>query len=248
MLIANVFNPQLLQGSSAEETIFSSGIGSFYDEIRRVIFDTKVTISPRTTSKKGQDSTGAPGLAASLNVAMGNALISLGWDHLKAPGGTADISTVDWFKAKKSNVAYAPTALGIGLEIQFGNNYQFNEDIKRLSEAYIAGIIQAGIAIVPSNALAKHKADRGAYFSDAKSKLERHYQTLYGAQARKIPPIMIIAIQHDGYNDDPSGLFTITPVTYSPVEGSEIFIPTSQPEMTNKIKPVLKPTNKKVRS
>lgn len=219
MLISDIYSPTLLQGSSAEETIFTNGLNDFYEEIRRVIFDTKVVISPRITEKKGDDATGAPGLAAALNEALGTALTSLSWAELKSPGGTDDHNTLDWFKSKKPHVAYVPGELGLGIEIQFGNNYQYNEDIKRLTEAFLAGKIVAGISIVPSDVLAKHKADRGCFFSDAKNKLDRHYETMYGSGAKKIPPILIIGIQQDGYNTNQEGYFEITPVRFTTADG-----------------------------
>lgn len=231
MLISDIYNPVLLQGTSAEEAIFASGLDDLYMEIRRVIFDTKVVISPRVTAKKGEGATAALGLASSLNEALGIGLTSLGWAGLKAPGGATHLNTVDWFKSKKPQVTYVPYELGIGLEIQFGNNFQINEDIKRLSEAFVARQIQAGVIITPSDVFAKHKADRGAFFSDAKSKLDRHYQTLYGSGARNITPIMIIGIQHDAYNNDESGYFEITPVHYSSTNGK--LVATPQPILNN---------------
>jgi len=216
MLIAQIYDPPIRQGLSAEESIMANDLRDLYDEIRLVIQDTKVIISKRRTIRgKGRDTTGAPGLASSLNKAFKKSLESLGWCPLVAPGATKFQSTVDWYKGRRSPVKYERRLLGIGLEIQMGNNYQFNEDIRRLSEAFLGGYTVAGISIVASDVLAKHKADRGAYFSDAKGKLNRNLALLYAAQARRIPPILILAVQHDGYNDDPDGYFEIQPVIYS---------------------------------
>lgn len=229
MLIADIYNPLLLRGQmSAEESIISAGLIREYNQLRRIIFNTKLVISPRLTKKKGEKATAALGLAPALNNAFGIALTSAGWTPLKAPGGKDTHNLVDWYKARPSEIDYGPTELGLGLEFQFGNNYQVNEDIKRLSEAFLAGKTVAGIIIVPSNILARHKADRGAFFSDAKSKLRRHLNTLYISQARKIPPIQIIGIQQDGYNDDTFGYFELTPVKLDPSSDQEKFVQTNK--------------------
>lgn len=211
MLIEDIYNPTLLVGYSAEERIMSSGLRPIYEELRRIIFDTKVIISKRETVKgKGRDTTGAPKLAAGLNKAFKIGLESADWEPLPAPGGDSR-NLIDWFKSVKPSVQYAPEP-GIGVEIQFGNNYQFNEDLKRLTEAYLSGKMWAGISIVVSDKLAKHKADRGAHFSDAKKKLDRYLKTLYGTGAKDIPPLMIISIHHDGYNEKMDGSWEISPV------------------------------------
>jgi hypothetical protein len=212
MLIADIYDPTIPQGS-AEECIISN-VKDFYDEIRRIIFDTKVIISPLKTVKgPGKGTTGAVALAESLNLAFKTALESCGWKPLQAPGAPSVHGLIDWFKEKPSGRKYGAEKLGLGLEIQFGNNYQFNEDIKRLSEAYLAGYIVAGVSLVASDKLAEYKADRGAFFSDAKSKLDRHLESLASAQARRFPPIVVIAIEQDGFNNELSGYFEITPVT-----------------------------------
>lgn len=233
MLIANIYDPPLRRALSAEESIMANNLRDFYNEIRRVILDTKVVISRRKTLKgKGRDTTGAPGLAAALNKTFKISLRSLEWSPLVAPGASASQSTVDWYKSKPPQVEYEKRGAGIGLEIQMGNNYQFNEDIRRLSEAYLADYTVAGVSIVPSDTLAKHKADRGASFSDAKSKLDRSLASMYAAHARRVPPIVIIAIQHDSYNDDPYGYFEIQPVTLSYEKGVLKAIPTPK-KITN---------------
>jgi len=223
VLIADIYNPPLLNGLSAEEIIFSSGMRPLYEEIRRMIFDTELIISPRITVKKGKDTTGAPGLAAGMNEAFKIALQSAKWAPFAAPGGAAH-NLIDWHKQIDPVVRYAPRS-GIGIEIQFGNNYQFNEDIKRLSEAFFSGAIVAGISIVASDSLAKHKADRGASFSDAKSKLERHYQTMYAARAQSIPPLMIIGIEHNSFTEKHDGKWSIKPIKFGILDGHQIVIP-----------------------
>lgn len=232
MLIADIYDPPTPQGS-AEENIVSN-VKDFYDELRRIIFDTKVFISPlKTTKGQGKGTTGAWGLAESLNTAFKIGLESCGWQPLQSPGSQSPQSLIDWFKSKPTGRKYGGENVGLGLEIQFGNNYQFNEDIKRLSEANLAGFTVAGLSIVASDKLAEYKADRGAFFSDAKSKLDRHLESLASAGARRFPPIMIIAIENDGFNDDPCGYFEITPVKISRNQRSII---ESKPEalITNK--------------
>ncbi len=213
MLIADIYDPPTPQGS-AEENIIPN-VKDFYDELRRIIFDTRVVISPLRTIKRGKGTTGAWNLAESLNDAFKISLESCGWQPLQSPGSKSPQSLIDWFKSKPSGRMYGATNVGLGLEIQFGNNYQFNEDIKRLSEANLAGFTVAGVSIVASDKLAEYKADRGACFSDAKNKLVRHLESLASAGARRFPPIMIIAIENDAFNDDPCGYFEITPVKIS---------------------------------
>jgi hypothetical protein len=231
MLIADIYDPQIQQGS-AEENIIPD-VKDFYDEIRRIIFDTKLVISPLKTVKgKGRETTGAWHLAESLNDAFEISLKSCGWHPLQSPGAKSPQSLIDWFKSKPSGRRYGAGNIGLGLEIQFGNNYQFNEDIKRLSEANLAGFTVAGISIVASDKLAEYKADRGACFSDAKSKLDRHLESLASAGARRFPPIMIIAIENDAFNNDPCGYFEITPVKISR-DQRNIIESTSETMITN---------------
>lgn len=231
MLIADIYDPPVLQGS-AEENIVGC-VKDFYDELKRIIFDTKVVISPLKTRKTGQGATGALKLAESLNSAFKIGLESCGWQPLRSPGAESPMGLIDWFKSKPSGRRYGAEKIGLGLEIQFGNNYQFNEDIKRLSEAYYAGYTVAGISIVPSDSLADYKADRGAFFSDAKSKLDRHLESLASAGARRFPPIVIIAIENDSFNNDPTGYFEITPVKVTRDERN-ILATTPQELITNK--------------
>lgn len=211
MLIADIYDPPTPQGSAEELIILNAK--DFYEELRRIIFDTKVILSPLKTVKgQGKETTGAWGFAEALNTAFKIALESCDWQPFQSPGSDSSKCLIDWFKSKPSGRKYGAEKIGLGLEIQLGNNYQFNEDIKRLSEATLAGYTVAGISLVVSDKLSEYKADRGASFSDAKSKLDRHLETLYSAQARRFSPIMIIGVENDGFNNDPCGYFEITPV------------------------------------
>lgn len=212
MKIADIYDPILPSGESAEDNIFSNDLKELYDEIRRMIFDTKLVVSSMKTTLGSGGTTAAVKLAESMNDAFKMSLESVGWKPLESPGAAAPNAAVDWFKSKPTGRSYGVSQVGIGMEIQLGNNYQFNEDIKRLTETYLAGYIVAGVSIVASDILAEHKADRGAYFSDAKSKLDRHLESLAGARARRFPPIVIIGIEQDGYNEDQDGYFELQPV------------------------------------
>ena len=80
MLIADIYDPPTPQGSAEEHIV--SNAKDFYDELRRIIFDTKVIISPLKTVKgQGKGTTGAWGLAESLNTAFKIALESCGWQR-----------------------------------------------------------------------------------------------------------------------------------------------------------------------
>jgi len=218
MVIQQYYSPAVSGDISGEALIFKRGVGHLFDEIRQSILQSKLYISPRRTKKKGKGATGSLGLAEGMNNSFATSLTSLGWKKRTAPGATEDRAEVDWYKAIPSSLSYGAKTIGVGLEIQFGNNFQFNEDVKRLSESILEGTIVAGVSIVPSDELAKYKADRGAFFSDAKSKLDRSLAILLGSGAAIIPGFVLIGIGADGFTDKDDGLFRLDAPVFDPTK------------------------------
>jgi hypothetical protein len=213
MVIKNIYSPAVGAENSGEALIFRRGVGHLLDEIRQAILQSTLLISPRKTStksKEGPGVTGNPELADRLNKGLGSSLLSLGWGPRKAPGAASYQANVDWFKSVPTKLSYGPTEIGIGLEAQFGNNFQFEADLKRLSEAVLAGHIVAGVSVVASDELAEYKADRGASFSNAREKLDRFLGLLTGVGAAIVPGFLLIGISHDGFTSAQNGSFQLS--------------------------------------
>lgn len=204
MKIAQIYTPRVVGEHSAEDIIFRKGVGDLYQELREVIFATKVEISdtPRTNGKIPQNFN----LASELNKALAASLASLGWqkEHV-APGSRHARSAVDWAKMRPSPLQFGPKEVGLAVEIQFGNHYQFNADVQKLAELILEGNVVAGVSIVPSDELEKYKADRGACFSNCAEKLQRWLSIWTASNALVLPGIIIIGVSPDKINrmDEP---------------------------------------------
>lgn len=196
MKIAQIYTLRVVGEHSAEDIIFRKGVGDLYQELRDVILSTQVEISdtPRENGKI------PPGfnLASSLNKALAASLASLGWqkEHV-SPGSRHARSAVDWAKLRPSPLQFGPKEVGLAIEIQFGNHYQFNADVQKLSELILEGNIVAGVSIVPSDELEKYKADRGASFSNCTEKLQRWLSIWTASSALVLPSIIVIGICPD---------------------------------------------------
>lgn len=207
MLIAKMYAPQAGIHHSADEVIVSGGGKALLDEIMEVIAATHVTVSPIKTTKKGAGGaggkTGNPGLAEGINKALAHALRERHWGP-EAPPGAKKQRTVDWVKRLPGPDAHLG-GFALGVETQFGNNFQVHGDLQRLAEMFNTGRIDAGIIIVPSRPLAEYLSDRCADIDNATGKLDAELRKLVGARAFRICPIMLIAIQHDaiGKQGDP---------------------------------------------
>lgn len=221
MVIKQYYSSKVVGEVSGEALIFKRGIGDLLEEVRQCILKTELIISPKLTRKKGKGATGNPGLASALNKALGLALTSLKWVPRKAPGATSWKAEVDWYKSISSSLSYGPQEIGLGLEVQFGNNYQFNEDLKRLSEAVLEQSIVAGVSIVPCDELAKYKADRGSSFSDSRSKLDRFLNVLVGSGAAIVPGFVLIGIGQDGFTEKEDGLFELIAPKFDAEKGCQ---------------------------
>ncbi len=224
MHIVNEFSPKVGKYTS-EEIIHRRGATQLINELKAVIRETKLSISDRKTtkSKKGsKGKTGNPKLSDHLNKAFKVGLRSLGWEPKTAPGALHFSGQIDYFKEIPTNLVYGPQNIGIGVEVQFGNNYQTNEDYKKLAEFYITNEIIAGVEIVPSDLFSEYKSDRGSSFTDAKKKLIRFLQIYEGLGALEIPPILILGIEHDGFSSDPDGKFSLIPAELTIDDHGEI--------------------------
>lgn len=221
MVIKQYYSPNVAGDVSGEALVFKRGLGGLLEEIRQCILQAELIISPRLTKKKGKGATGNPGLAKGLNDALGVSLKSLNWVPRKAPGAESQKAEVDWYRSVPSSLKYGPQELGVGLEVQFGNNFQFNEDLKRLSEAVLEQSIVAGVCVVPDDELARYKADRGAFFSDSRSKLDRFLNVLVGAGAAIIPGFIVIGIGADGFTEKEDGLFRLRAPKFDAQKGCQ---------------------------
>lgn len=205
MIIKNILAPKVAGEHSAEEIIFRRGTGDLYTELREVLLQTEVLI---TDTPRSENITQIRNLADNMNQAIRGSLKSLGWGPLKAPGAAEAHSTIDWAKVRPSGLSWMGD-IGLAVEVQFGNHYQFNADVQRIAEAILGGNIVAGISIVASDRFAGYKADRGASFSNAKEKLERWLGIWSASGAILLPSIMILGIEFDGFIEQPEPGFHI---------------------------------------
>jgi len=103
-----------------------------------------------------------------------------GWTN-KSSGG------VDWTKCRTVD----GVSLCLGVEIQFSARSDLLiVDVGHLRDDLIAGLIDVGIVVAPSNDLAVYLTDRVARFSDAVRAVER-------ARAQDLP-LMVVGLEHDG--------------------------------------------------
>lgn len=230
MVIKNFYSPSAAGENSGEAMLFKRGLGGIFDEIRQAILQSHLLISPRKTTTTKGGKTGNPDLADAINKAIATSLSSLGWAPLKAPGASGANAKLDWYKSMPSGIGYGPAKIGLGLEVQCGNNYQFEADLKRLHEAIIQGAIITGVCVVASDELSEYKADRGAAFSSEKAKLDRYLTLLMGAGAATLPGFVLIGVGSDGFSKDLNGKFSLTAPIFDPTLG-----PHTLPKSTMKL-------------
>jgi hypothetical protein len=219
--ISNIYSPKVAGEHTAEEVIFRRGLGDLFNELREVILNTHLEITDTPQLNKAVQ---IKGLSDTLNKALSASLHSLGWKPAIAPGTENPLGTSDFVKLRPSGLAFMGD-IGLAVEVQFGNNYQFNADVQRLSEAILQGKVVAGVSIVASDELAKYKADRGTSFSNAKDKLERWLHIWSGSGAILLPSIMIIAIEHDKFLDSTKPQFSIKSPMYDLQKTNNELIP-----------------------
>jgi len=214
MKIADIYMPAPGPNKTAEETIVVYGAYPLLEEIRQIIFGTKVHIVAKKTSHKGKGgakgATGNIGLTPKINKHLGYGLAKFGWAPHYAEKALNKNKKIDWFKTTPDPYwSQRGGGIGIGVETQFGNNFQAHGDLQRLQSAFNTHEIAAGLIIVPSDELSKYLADRCANFSNTKSKLEQQIDTMLGARAFNICPIGIIGVNHDGFVEDADGGFLL---------------------------------------
>ncbi len=94
---------------------------------------------------------------------------------------------VDWTKC----LAVNGTRVCLGVEIQVSARSDLLiVDVDHLRQQIIAGAIDVGVLVAPSDRMAVFLTDRAAYFSAATQAVER-------ARAYDLP-ILVIALEHDG--------------------------------------------------
>lgn len=106
----------------------------------------------------------------------------------KAKGWTTKTSGgVDWTKCEAINGA----SVCLGVEVQFsGRSDLLIVDVVHLRDELIAGKIDIGVIVVPSDVLAVFLTDRVARFTDAVKAIER-------ARAQDLP-LAVLSLEHDG--------------------------------------------------
>jgi len=106
----------------------------------------------------------------------------------KATGWTSKTSGgVDWTKCEAINGAN----VCLGVEVQFsGRSDLLIVDVVHLRDELIAGKIDVGVIVVPSDPLAVFLTDRVARFTDAVKAIER-------ARAQDLP-LAVLSLEHDG--------------------------------------------------
>jgi hypothetical protein len=215
MKISNLYMPSPGPAKTAEESIVVLGAYKLLEEVREVIFKTKVLINPTKTSKKGKGgakgATGNKGLTPKINRFLKYGLSHFGWAPHYSRGALNKNKKIDWFKTTPDPYwsQREGGGIGIGVETQFGNNFQAHGDIQRLQAAFNTFEIGAGLIIVPSDDLSQYLADRCANYSNTVSKLQQQIDTMLGARAFNICPIGIIAVSHDAFTaslDEPYSL------------------------------------------
>ena len=221
MRISDIYSPKVAGEHTAEEVIFRRGLGDLHNELREVILKTHLEITDTPRLNKAIQ---IKKLSDSLNKALSASLHSLGWKPEISPGTENPLGTSDFVKLRPSGLAFMGD-IGLAVEVQFGNNYQFNADVQRFSEAILKGRVVAGISVVASDELAKYKADRGTSFSNARDKLERWLHIWSGSGAILLPSIMIIAIEHDKFINSTEPQFLIKSPIYDLQKTNNELIP-----------------------
>ena len=186
----------------AEEAIIALGAGDLLTEVREVIFGTRVYANPTKTTSKDKGlagKTGNKGLTPKINAFLRAGLKAKGWNPYMPTRASSTNAKIDWYKKTPDPYWEKLGGIGIGVETQFGNNFQAYGDIQRLQLAFNSFELGAGLIIVPSDELSSYLADRCANFSNTSTKLRQHFDAMAGARAFHICPIGIIGVAQDGF-------------------------------------------------
>ena len=157
--------------NGALQRIERLGLQPLWNELRQILTGFELLVEER------RDANGA---AEIRSIFDGRFIEAEGWSK-KQTGG------VDWTKCHTIN----GTSVCLGVEIQFsGRSDLVIVDVVHLREELIAGRIDVGVVVVPSNHLAPFLTDRVARYDDAVRAVER---------ARAVDlPLAVIALEHDG--------------------------------------------------
>ena len=157
--------------NGALERVNRLSLGALVDEVRSIVtgFDLRV--------KESRDANGGAAVRKLIDAQFQKAE---GWTKTQ----TGD---VDWRKCRKIN----GTSICLGVEIQFSARSDLLViDIIHLRKVIVAGSIDVGILVVPSDRLSIFLTDRGPSMADA----QRHVKE---ARAEDLP-LILMSVEHDG--------------------------------------------------
>lgn len=155
----------------AETRIKRLGLTPLWDELERVLTGFRLTI------REEQDANGGAAVRKLIDA------------EFAAAGGWTKKQTgdVDWTKCRTVN----GTRVCLGVEIQVSARSDLLiVDVDHLRQQIIAGAIDVGVLVTPSDKLAVFLTDRAAHYSAATQAVER-------ARAHDLP-ILVIGLEHDG--------------------------------------------------
>lgn len=157
--------------NGAEERIERLGLRSLWNELERILTGFQLLVEER------RDANGGAVVREMLDQQFQNAT---GWTKQQ----TGD---VDWSKCLIIN----GTRVCIGVEVQFsGRSDLMVVDVAHLRDQIIAGAVDVGVLVVPTDQLGVYLTDRGPKFADAVRAVERSRATDL--------PLIILALEHDG--------------------------------------------------
>ncbi len=155
----------------ADPRVARLGLSSLWAELEEILTGFELLIEER------RDANGAAEVRSILDERFRNAQ---GWT-MKSSGG------VDWTKCEAINGANV--CLGVEVQIS-GRSDLLIVDVVHLRDDLIAGSIDVGVIVVPSDRFAFFLTDRVARFSDAVKAVER-------ARAEDLP-LAVLGVEHDG--------------------------------------------------
>jgi hypothetical protein len=155
----------------AMERVARLGLQPLWTELEKIIVGFELLVEER------RDANGAAEIRGFLDQRFRTAE---GWTS-KTSGG------VDWTKCYTVN----GTSVCLGVEVQFsGRSDLLIVDVVHLRDEIIAGRIDVGVIVAPSDRLAVFLTDRVARFTDAVKAVER-------ARAQDLP-LIVLGVEHDG--------------------------------------------------
>lgn len=155
----------------ATERVVRLGLLPLWSELEKIIVGFELLVEER------RNANGAAEIRALLDQRF---RIAQGWTS-RTSGG------VDWTKCHSVN----GTSVCLGVEVQFsGRSDLLIVDVVHLRDEIIAGRIDVGVIVAPSDRLAVFLTDRVARYTDAVKAVER-------ARAQDLP-LIVLGVEHDG--------------------------------------------------